>query len=62
MTGLDGRSFEFFGKAGGIYNVLSEKNQQLSMALKEGQMWGEVFLLASCNTCPKSISATCLVT
>jgi hypothetical protein len=39
MTGLDGRAFEFFGLPGHTYNVISEKNHQVAMTLKAGQMW-----------------------
>ncbi|BDA48425.1 hypothetical protein COCOBI_12-1040 [Coccomyxa sp. Obi] len=39
MTSFDGRSFEFFGQVGAYYNVISEKQHQMSMKLKLGQMW-----------------------
>lgn len=30
MTSFDGRSFEFFGKVGAYYNVISEKQHQVT--------------------------------
>ncbi len=39
MTTFDGRTFEFIGEVGAYYNVISEKQHQVSMKLKLGQMW-----------------------
>ncbi|BDA46628.1 hypothetical protein COCOBI_09-0800 [Coccomyxa sp. Obi] len=39
MTTFDGRTFEFLGEIGAYYNVISEKQHQVSMKLKLGQMW-----------------------
>ena len=39
MTGFTGRSFNFFGKVGKTYNLISSMNHQLSARLKLAQMW-----------------------
>jgi hypothetical protein len=39
MTGFDGQTFEFTGEVGGYYNLISEREHQVSMKLKLGEMW-----------------------
>ena len=39
FTGFAGRSFEFLGQPGHYYNVMSERNHQISTKLKVGIMW-----------------------
>jgi hypothetical protein len=39
FTGFAGRSFEFMGLPGHFYNVMSERNHQISAKLKVGVMW-----------------------
>ncbi len=39
FTGFAGRSFEFMGQPEHYYNVMSERNHQISTKLKVGVMW-----------------------
>ncbi|EIE21380.1 hypothetical protein COCSUDRAFT_56599 [Coccomyxa subellipsoidea C-169] len=39
MTDFEGHTFEFMGEVGKFYDVISEKDHQMTMKLKLGQMW-----------------------
>ncbi|KAK9908491.1 hypothetical protein WJX75_008624 [Coccomyxa subellipsoidea] len=39
MSDFEGKTFEFMGEVGKFYDVISEKDHQMTMRLKLGQMW-----------------------
>ena len=42
LSGFTGRSFNFNGTVGKIYNLVSSKHHQLSTKLKPAPMWNHV--------------------